>query len=118
MNLLLDECLPRKLKRGLVGHAMKTVPEMGWAGIENGDLLPLIESAFEAFITIDGNMRYQQNMSGRSFALIVLSARDNTIETLLPLMPQVLAALPSLVAGQIVKIAAPSEASPDDEAGQ
>lgn len=107
MKLLLDECLPRKLKGALPGHEVRTVPEMGWAGIENGDLLPLIESKFDAFITIDGNMRYQQNMSGRSFALIVLKARDNTIETLLPLMPQVLAALPSLVPEQIVKIAAP-----------
>ena len=104
MNLLLDECLPRKLKRALPGHIVKTVPEMGWAGIENGDLLPLIKSVFEAFLTIDGNMRYQQKMSGRSFALIVLTARDNTIETLLPLMPQVLAALPAVMPGQIVKI--------------
>ena len=110
MRLLLDECLPRKLKGGLPGHEVQTVPEMGWAGVENGDLLPLIEAVFDAFVTIDGNMRYQQNMSGRSFALIVLKARDNTIETLLPLMPQVLAALPSAVPGQIVKIAAQPEA--------
>ncbi len=106
MNLLLDECLPRKLKGGLSGHDVKTVPEMGWAGIQNGELLPLIAGKFDAFLTIDGNMRYQQNMSGRSFALIVLTAQDNTIETLLPLMPQVLAVLPSLAPGQIVKIAA------------
>lgn len=106
MKLLLDECLPRKLKNALAGQDVKTVPEMRWAGIENGELLPLIESVFDVFITIDGNMRYQQNMSGRSFALIVLNAQDNTIDTLLPLMPQVLTALPSIVPGQIVKIAA------------
>jgi len=81
---------------------------MGWAGIENGELLPRIASVFDAFLTIDGNMRYQQKMSGRSFALIVLKADDNTIETLLPLMPHVLAALPSIEPGQIVKIALPS----------
>lgn len=108
MRLLLDECLPRRLKGGLPGHEVKTVPEMGWASVENGDLLSRIESVFEAFITIDGNLRYQQNMTGRSFALIVLTARDNTLETLLPLMPQVLAALSSLVPGQIIKIAAQS----------
>lgn len=106
MNLLLDECLPRKLKSGLPGHTVKTVPEMGWAGIGNGDLLPLIAPHFEAFITIDGNMRYQQKMSGRPFALVVLVANDNTIETLLPLMPQVLKALPTLLPGQIIKISA------------
>ncbi len=106
MKLLLDECLPRKLKGELPGHEVKTVPEMGWAGIENGELLPLIEAKFDAFITIDSNMRYQQNMSGRSFALMVLEAHDNTIETLLPLLAQVLAALSFLVAAQIVKITA------------
>jgi hypothetical protein len=106
MKLLLDECLPRKLKGGVLGHEVKTVPEMGWAGIENGELLPLIDSKFDAFITIDGNIRYQQNMSGRSFSLIVLKAQDNTIETLLPLMPQILEVLPSLIPAQIVKITA------------
>ena len=106
MKLLLDECLPRKLKGALLEHEVKTVPEMGWAGVENGELLPLIESLFDAFITIDGNMRYQQNMSGRSFALIILNAYDNTIETLLPLMPQVLASLPTIAASQIIKITA------------
>lgn len=110
MKLLLDECLPRKPKGGLLGHEVKTVPETGWAGVENGELLPLIEAVFDAFITIDGNMRYQQKMSGRSFALIVLKAYDNTIETLLPLMPQVLAALPSIMPGQIVRIALPASA--------
>ena len=106
MRLLLDECLPRKLKGGLPGHEVKTVPEMGWAWIENGDLLPLIEPEFDVFITIDGNMRYQQNMKGRRLALVVLSAPDNTIETLLPLMPQVLAALPSIQPEMIVRVAA------------
>lgn len=105
MNVLLDECLPRKLKNALPGHDVKTVPDMGWASIKNGKLLPLVEAAFDVFVTIDGNLRYQQNLAGRPLALVVLSAPDNTLDTLLPLMPQVLAALPTLEAGQIVKIA-------------
>jgi predicted nuclease of predicted toxin-antitoxin system len=110
MKLLLDECLPRRLKRLLPGHDVSTVPEMGWAGIQNGQLLSLMEPVFEVFLTIDGNLRYQQNLSGRDLALVVLSAVDNTFETLSPLMPDVLAVLPSLVPGQIVKVAAPSAA--------
>ncbi len=109
MKLLLDECLPRKLKAGLPGHEVKTVPEMGWASIKNGKLLPLVEPEFDIFVTIDGNLRYQQNLSGRSLAFIVLSAPDNTIETLLPLMPQVLAVLPSIEPGQIIKVVAQPE---------
>jgi len=52
VKLLPDECLPRKLKGTLLGHEVKTVPEMGWAGVESGELLPLIEAVFNAFITI------------------------------------------------------------------
>ena len=92
----------------VLSQASPWAGECRWAGVENGDLLPKIETVFDAFITIDGNMRYQQNMSGRSFALIVLKAPDNTIEVLLPLMPQVLAALPNVVPSSITKIAAQS----------
>jgi hypothetical protein len=84
--LLLDECLPRRLKRLLSSHDVSTVSEMGWAGIKNGQLLALMESVFDVFITIDGSLRYQQNMTGRTIALVVLSARDNTFDTLMPLV--------------------------------
>jgi hypothetical protein len=55
MKLLLDECLPRSLKRALPGYDVSTVPEMGLAGIKNGQLLALMEPVFDVFITIDGN---------------------------------------------------------------
>jgi hypothetical protein len=72
MQVLLDECLPRRLKRELPGHVVKTVPEMGWAGIKNSALLRLIQtSAIEVFITVDGNMEHQQNLRTIRFALIV-----------------------------------------------
>ncbi len=61
MNVLLDECLPRKLKDGLPGPTVSTVPEMGWAGTKNGTLLRLAEAAFEIFITADRNVECQQN---------------------------------------------------------
>lgn len=108
MKLLLDECLPRRLKRGLTGHDVSTVPEMGWAGIKNGNLLKLVEPVFDVFVTIDGNLSYQQNLSERDLAFVVLSAPDDTFETLIPLMPQVLVALLNITAGQIVKITVPS----------
>ena len=55
MKVLLDECLPRKLKYDLPGHTISTAPEMGWAGIKNGALLRLAGTAFEVFITADQN---------------------------------------------------------------
>jgi hypothetical protein len=61
MRVLLDECMPRPLKRDLTGHTVSTVIEMGWGGIENGELLALIRGAgFEAFVTVDQNLPYQQ----------------------------------------------------------
>jgi hypothetical protein len=60
VRILLDECLPRRLKRDLNGHDVRTVPEMGWASKENGDLLQLAESQFEVFLTVDRNLSYQR----------------------------------------------------------
>jgi hypothetical protein len=93
---LLDECLPRKLRQLLPGHHVLTVPEMGWAGIKNGPLLQLAEPAFDVFMTIDGNLQYQQNLRSTTLAIIALAAHDNTFESLEPLMPKVLVVLESI----------------------
>ena len=53
MRILLDECLPKRLKRDLVGHHARTVPEMGWASKTNGELLALAEAGFDVFLTVD-----------------------------------------------------------------
>lgn len=106
MKVMLDECLPRKLKRHLPGHDVSTVPEMGWAGIKNGALLRLMEPIFEVFITIDGNMQYQQNLGSLQIGIIVLAASDNTLETLQPLASQILQALTGIQPGQVVKVSA------------
>jgi hypothetical protein len=63
MRILIDECLPRKLKQELSGHAVSTVQEMGWSSVKNGALLSLMTGQFDAFVTVDGNLEYQQNLS-------------------------------------------------------
>lgn len=70
MKILIDESLPRYLKRVLIGHDARTVQEMGWGGIKNGKLLKLAEADFEVFLTADKNIRYQQNLKGRKLAII------------------------------------------------
>ncbi len=64
MRVLLDECLPRRLKADLAGHEATTVPEAGWAGTKNGDLLQLAAARFDAFVTIDQGLAFQQNLAG------------------------------------------------------
>jgi len=73
MKILLDECVPWPLHRVLIGHECKTAQQCGWGGIKNGDLLRLAEGEFDLFITSDQGIRYQQNLAGRSIAILELS---------------------------------------------
>jgi hypothetical protein len=106
MKVLLDECLPRQLRRRLPGHEVKTVPEMGWASIKNGALLRLAEPLFDVFITVDKNLPFQQNLAALSLAVVILDTPDNKLETLRPLMGDVLTALDAIQPRQVVHLAA------------
>ena len=72
MKILFDHGTPAPLRRALAGHEVVTAYEMGWAELNNGDLLAAAEPVFDAFITTDQNLRYQQNLSGRRLAILVL----------------------------------------------
>jgi len=104
MKLLLDECLPKRLKRELVEHTVITVPEQGWASKKNGELLRLAENEFDVFITADKNLPYQQNLQNINLAVVILIAPNNSLETLKLLMPQVRAVLETIQLGQVVRI--------------
>jgi predicted nuclease of predicted toxin-antitoxin system len=105
MKLLLDECIPRKLKYSFSGHDCHTVPDAGLAGKKNGELLELAEkSGFEAFLTLDWGIAYQQNLQGRNITVVLIRAKSNRLADLLPQIPQVLSVLTSLTPGQLVKI--------------
>lgn len=60
MNILLDECLPRRLNRLFTGHEVKTARQMNWHGLGNGKLLAVADPHFDAFVTVDKNLIYQQ----------------------------------------------------------
>jgi hypothetical protein len=104
MRILLDECLPRPLKRAITGHTTFTVPEYGWAGTKNGALLRLAEQSFDVFITADQNVQYQQNLQSATLCMVVLVAPDTRLATLLPLIPKLLDALTTIQPGQVVHI--------------
>ena len=72
MKLLLDECIDRKFAQEFVGYEIKTVLQMGWAGIKNGQLLALAQAEFDVFITVNRNLSFQQNLSQFNIAVIVL----------------------------------------------
>ncbi len=114
MRVLLDECLPRKLKGELLEHSVSTVPEAGWAGKKNGALLRLAAQQFDVFITIDQNLHYQQSLPSMQLALVLLTAPNNRLETLLPLMAQVREALENLPDKAFVRIGSGAVADDDD----
>ncbi len=102
MRILMDENLPRLLRRSLPEHQIKTVQEMGWSGIKNGELLALAEPEFDAFLTMDRNLPFQQSLRSRDIVVVVLVAQDNRLPTLLPLMPLVLERLQTAQPGDVL----------------
>ena len=104
MRVLLDESLPRTIKFELIHHEVKTVPEMGWAGKSNGELLGLAEKEFEVFLTADQNLEYQQNLVDASISIVVLAARTNRLDDLRPLIPGLLLSMESIKPGEIVRV--------------
>lgn len=104
MKLLLDENIPRKLKRDLILHDVYHVSDKGWQGKKNGQLLGLmLADGFDALITIDKNLKYQQNFIKYPIPVLVLAASDNTYLTLQPYAVEILHTLASkkLTAGAI-----------------
>jgi len=105
LRILLDECVPRGLKRSLHGYELVvTVPEAGLAGLKNGQLLRRIVGDFEVFITTDKSIQYQQNLAAHAIAFVLLRALSNDIADILPLVPQLIARLEGLRTGELVVI--------------
>ena len=103
MRVLLDECVPKRLGGSLVGHAIRTVPQEGWSGKKNGELLALMSAAgFEVLLTVDQGIPHQQNLR----AVVVMVGVSNRLADLLPLVPDVLAALGKVRAGDAVEVRA------------
>jgi predicted nuclease of predicted toxin-antitoxin system len=90
------------------GYDCLTVQEEGWSGKENGELLALADARFAVFVTIDQNIRYQQNLTGRKIAVVILRARSNRLEDLRPLFPACVAAVRSIQPGSVVEVGASS----------
>lgn len=106
MRVLLDESLPRELAPPLTGHDVATVQSQGWAGLQNGALLRAARAAgFAALLTVDRNMEHQQNVARSGVALVVLRAKSTRVVDLLPLVPPLLAALPTVRAGTVTHVA-------------
>jgi len=107
VRLLLDECVPRPLKRELTGHDVSTVVERGWSSKRNTELLRLmLAEGFEGFLTVDQNVPFQQNVAASGIAVLVVVARTNRLKELRPLVPGILDALRRVKPGQVIRVGA------------
>lgn len=104
MRLLLDECVPARLRKALPNREVSTVGLEGWSGVKNGKLLALAAAGFDAFVTVNKNLPYQQNAAALPIAVLVLDAKSNELPFLLPLMLE--AVLNTLVKGSYALVAA------------
>ena len=106
MKLLLDECLSRKMKFLFSGseHQCETVREAGFGGKENGELLSLAEGKFDVLITVDKNLKHQQNITNRRIAILVVRTASNDIDDIKPHFSEMLTALQSIKPGQIIEV--------------
>jgi hypothetical protein len=102
--VLLDECVDRRLAGDIPGHDVVTVPDAGWAALKNGELLALAQHQFDAFVTVDRNLPFQQDLTRFAIAVIVLRAPSTRRRDLQSLIPQLLTALPGAKRGEVTWI--------------
>jgi hypothetical protein len=101
VRVLVDECLPKAVLKSLVGHACRTVPQMGWVGIKNGTLLALAEQQFDVFLTVDRNLSYQQDLGRFKIAFVVIRGCGTRIQDLVPVLPKLAGACAGATAGVV-----------------
>ena len=114
MRVLLDNCIPRKFARHIAGHDVTSVVRLGWDTLKDGVLLDTAEGRFDAVVTVDKNIRFQNWMDHRSFALVVLrQAKSNWMTHLFPRVPALLAALGDVKPGDVREIGGEDRSCPD-----
>jgi hypothetical protein len=101
MRLLLDEHLPIGLSAEPHGHAADTISGLGWTGIRNGELLRRMSGQYDALVTMDRSIEFQQRISTLPFGIVLIRAPSNRMEDLRPLVPSILSALNAVEPGRI-----------------
>jgi len=107
MRVLLDENIDRLLKPLFADDfEVITVRERGWQGKSNGELLRAAEQEFDAFVTMDTNLEFQQNLQSLKLCVVVLRAHSNAYSAVAPLMAEINDALRSFKPGKVVHVPA------------
>lgn len=111
MRILLDHCVPRKLRTLFPGHAVRTTREMGWETLKNGKLLDAAQVEFDVLLTVDRNIPHQQDLTQRSIAVVIMEAPSNSPSDLFPVVPEVEKLLPRIQTGHYYTVRASRDTS-------
>lgn len=100
MRVLLDGNLPRAFALQIIGHEVATIHQRRWSDLSNGALLDAAAGEYDVFVTLDQSLRYQQNLRGRSIAVVVVHAVSNRLNDLDGLVPELSKAIAEARAGE------------------
>ena len=101
MRVLLDSNLPSAFAALLPGHRTETTHARRWSDFDDGPLLDAAELEYDALVTMDQSLRFQQNLRGRRLRIVVVRAYSNTLPILAPIAPLVLDALREMGEGEL-----------------
>jgi len=104
VRVLLDGCVPSRLASELPGHEVRTLPELGWANLNDGPLLDAMARRFDVLVTVDKNLPKQQRISNRPLAVVVLRAKTNRLADLLPHVSALRALLQNVRPGEVYEL--------------
>ncbi len=105
MRILIDECVPKIVKKRLSHFDIETVQEIGWSGVKNGELIKLAEADFDVFVTSDKNLQYQQNLKNRKMAFLILPS--NQVPIIEKLLPEIEEVLTNIKSDDFIEISLP-----------
>lgn len=105
MQVVLDACVPARFATWLPGHQVSTLSGLlGASDLDDGPLLERLKDRCQALITVDKNIPFQQNVSHLTYGIVIIRARSNRLEHLIPLAPGTLSALADLRPGQVLYV--------------
>ena len=104
MRILIDHCIDWRLGRSFSGHHVKTARDMGWEALRNGALLAAAATEFDCVLTVDQNIKHQQDLSKLPVAVVVLVAPSNRLGDLIALVPAVERALVAFTPKSLVEV--------------
>ena len=104
-RVLFDENMPRKLRRDLPEFYIRTAQEQGWSADKNGQLLKQLTDAFDVLVTIDQNIRHQQNLPRYNLGVVAIEIPDTRLVFLRQLLPEIREAITAVKPGELIIIA-------------